>query len=175
MSRESCIRIFVRLTAMWQAAAASHRRCEFDPIPPLGSLSSACLFVCAALLLLLSLSLSELTLDRGEKLENMEEKAENLENHASMFQKNATKVKRHFCYRQNTHARRIAQPASERVDLCSGLHLIAPRLFCFRVFSLSTSSLCFRVREVDHSDLFDFGRDRPDHRTVHLGQPEEEG
>ena len=26
-----------------------------------------------------------------------EEKAETLENHASLFQKNATKVKRHFC------------------------------------------------------------------------------
>lgn len=36
---------------------------------------------------------SEMTLDRGEKLEEMEEKAEVLENNASLFQRNATKVK----------------------------------------------------------------------------------
>ena len=39
----------------------------------------------------------ELSLERGERLENMEEKAENLENHASQFSKNSTKVKRMFC------------------------------------------------------------------------------
>jgi hypothetical protein len=47
-------------------------------------------FVCC------TLCRAEMTLERGEKLENMEEKAEDLENHANLFQKNATKVKRHF-------------------------------------------------------------------------------
>lgn len=37
-----------------------------------------------------------MTLDRGEKLENLEEKSEVLENQANLFQRNATKVKRHF-------------------------------------------------------------------------------
>ena len=36
---------------------------------------------------------TEMTLERGEKLEHMEDKAEALENQANMFSRNATKVK----------------------------------------------------------------------------------
>lgn len=72
-------------------------------LPPFVFVSALCVFrlsptrtcFCASYTLLVCVCV-ELTLERGEKLENMEEKAGELESHANMFQKNATKVKRHF-------------------------------------------------------------------------------